>query len=190
MKGPADAAGLRVPVLEDVLASDLKVLFCGTAPGTRSAQVGAYYAHPGNRFWNTLHETGLTPRRVAPADFRAMPSFGLGLTDLAKHVYGADATLRADDFSPAGVRELVERWRPRIVAFTSKRAGRAFHGRAVDYGLQEERMGATRFFVLTSPSGLATGFWQGGRHWHELATLAGVPVPTATATATATACRR
>jgi len=169
---------------------DLKVLFCGTAPGTRSAQVRAYYAHPGNRFWRALHETGLTPRQVAPGDFREIVSFGLGLTDLAKHAYGADATLGADDFSAAGVRELVERWRPRIVAFTSKRAGREFHGRSVDYGLQEERMGATRFFVLTSPSGLATGFWQGGRHWHELAALAGVPAATATAKTMATSCRR
>jgi TDG/mug DNA glycosylase family protein len=170
-----------VPVLEDVLARNLKVLFCGTAPGTRSAQVGAYYAHPGNRFWRTLHETRLTPRQVAPGDFRDILSFGLGLTDLAKHAYGADATLTAGDFSAAGVRELVERWQPCIVAFTSKRAGREFHGRVVDYGLQQERMGSTRFFVLTSPSGLATGSWQGGRHWHELAMLAGAPVPAATA---------
>ena len=33
-------------VLPDVLAPDLHVVFCGTAPGTRSARDGAYYAHP------------------------------------------------------------------------------------------------------------------------------------------------
>jgi len=163
----------RAPVLEDVLDAGLKVLFCGTAPGTRSAQVGAYYAHPGNRFWRTLHEVGLTPHRLAPAEYRTVLSFGLGLTDLAKHASGADATLKREDFSAPTLRQVVERHQPRFVAFTSKRAGREYFGHGVEYGLQQERIGETRLFVLASPSGLATGFWQDGRHWHELAGLAG-----------------
>jgi TDG/mug DNA glycosylase family protein len=162
-----------MPVLPDVLATDMKILFCGTAPGTRSAEVGAYYAHPGNRFWRTLHETGLTPCRVAPADYALVRAFGLGLTDLAKHVSGADATLERGDFSAPTLRRIVERWQPRFVAFTSKRAGHEYFGRNVGYGLQQECIGRTRFFVLTSPSGLAVGSWQQGRHWHELAALAG-----------------
>lgn len=160
-----------MPVLPDVLARDLRVLFCGTAPGTRSAQVGAYYAHPGNRFWKTLHETGLTPHRLAPADYALLPRHGLGLTDLAKHSSGADATLARGDFDPPRLRRIVVRWQPRFVAFTSKRAGQEYFGRRVDYGLQQEQVGRTRFFVLASPSGLASGSWQGGRHWHELAAL-------------------
>ncbi len=168
-----------MPVLPDVLAADLQVLFCGTAPGRRSAEVGAYYAHPGNRFWRTLHETGLTPRRIAPADYALLPRFGLGLTDLAKHASGADATLARGDFSPRRLQRLLERWQPRFVAFTSKRAGQEYFGRRVDYGLQEQQVGRTRCFVLTSPSGLATGSWQEGRHWHELAALVQVREPPA-----------
>jgi len=167
------------PVLEDVLGEGMRVLFCGTAPGRRSAEVGAYYAHPGNRFWKTLYETGLTPCRVAPADFAMVRSFGLGLTDLAKHASGADATLKRADFSAQALRKLVERWQPRFVAFTSKRVGREYFGRHVDYGLQEECVGGTRFFVLASPSGLATGSWQAGIHWHALARLAATCPPVA-----------
>jgi len=35
-------------VLRDVLVSDLRVVFCGTAAGSVSAKQRAYYAGPGN----------------------------------------------------------------------------------------------------------------------------------------------
>lgn len=161
-------------VLEDVLAEGLAILFCGTAPGTRSAAERAYYAHPGNRFWRTLHEVGLTPMRIGAKNYRTVLAHGIGLTDLAKQASGPDASLRPGDFDVERLRALVESWRPAIVAFTSKRAGEAFFGRRVDYGLQPTRQGGTRFFVLNSPSGLASGAWQQGRHWRALARLARV----------------
>jgi TDG/mug DNA glycosylase family protein len=37
---------LPAPVLPDVLAPGLRVVFCGYAPGTASARAGAYYAAP------------------------------------------------------------------------------------------------------------------------------------------------
>jgi double-stranded uracil-DNA glycosylase len=158
-------------VLPDVLAKDLDVVFCGTAPGTRSAQVGAYYAGPGNKFWPTLHATGLTPHRFAPVDFRSVLDHRLGLTDLAKHVSGADSVLRPHDFNVEALRRHIAKYQPRYLAFTSKRAAREFFGSGVQYGLQPHHSGSTRFFVLSSPSGLASGFWQEGRYWHELADL-------------------
>ncbi|HEU5143069.1 MAG TPA: uracil-DNA glycosylase family protein [Solirubrobacterales bacterium] len=48
-------------VLPDLVRPGLRVVFCGTAAGTASARAGAYYAGPGNRFWETLRVTGLTP---------------------------------------------------------------------------------------------------------------------------------
>jgi len=77
-------------ILPDVLAPGLDIVFCGTAAGTQSARQQAYYAHPQNRFWRTLHEAGLTPRRLAAAEYALLPSFGLGLTDLAKFASGMD----------------------------------------------------------------------------------------------------
>ena len=35
-----------------------------------SAKAGAYYANPQNKFWRVLHETGLTPARLQPHQFR------------------------------------------------------------------------------------------------------------------------
>ena len=82
-------------VLPDVLEPGLRIVFCGTAAGHVSARRGAYYAHPQNRFWPALHAIGLTPRRLKPEDYPELPQWGLGLTDLAKHVSGMDRDLPA-----------------------------------------------------------------------------------------------
>ncbi len=82
-------------VLPDVLEPGLKVVFCGTAAGTVSARRGAYYAHPQNKFWRVLFAVGLTPRLVRPEEYRELPQWGLGLTDIAKHVSGMDRELPA-----------------------------------------------------------------------------------------------
>ncbi|OYV45492.1 MAG: hypothetical protein B7X10_05700 [Burkholderiales bacterium 21-58-4] len=54
----------RRHVLPDVLRPDLELVFCGTAAGRASAAAGAYYAHPGNFFWRTVHAVGLIPELV------------------------------------------------------------------------------------------------------------------------------
>ena len=82
--------GAAAHVLPDVLAPGLSIVFCGTAPGHVSAARGAYYAHPQNRFWRSLHEVGLTPNLLRPEDYALMPGFGLGLTDIAKRDRGME----------------------------------------------------------------------------------------------------
>src|SRR4051794_24990543 len=89
-----------LPVLPDVLRRDLRVVFCGTAAGTTSARRREYYAGRGNRFWTILHETGLTPRRLRPAEFRDLVTYGIGLTDVCKTQDGMDRELRAAAFDP------------------------------------------------------------------------------------------
>jgi double-stranded uracil-DNA glycosylase len=126
-------------VLADVLADDLRLVVCGSAAGRRSAELRQYYAGPGNRFWRTLHEVGLTPRVLAPAEFASLTQFGIGLTDLVKRQSRADAGLvfgRADE---TGLRAKIVRHRPRIVCFNGKRSAQEFLGGAVAYGLQPSR---------------------------------------------------
>ena len=160
-------------ILPDVLAPGLRVVFCGSAAGTVSARRGAYYAHPQNRFWRTLFETGLTPRLVAPDEFRTLPRYRLGLTDLAKHVSGSDASLPRDADDPEGLRARIQAIAPRVLAFNGKRpAGvffRALFGiRALDCGPQAQTIGATALFVLPSTAPTARAFWAIAP-WHALA---------------------
>ena len=147
-------------VLPDVMLPGLRLVFCGTAAGTRSAQERAYYAHPGNMFWRTVHGVGLTPRLLRPEEFLLLPTFGIGLTDLAKHHHGNDDELPRDAFDAASLRMKIDRFSPHVLAFTSKNAARAFYGRDVAFGEQPALLGTTRCFVLPSPSGQARASWR------------------------------
>jgi TDG/mug DNA glycosylase family protein len=159
------------PILPDILRAGLDVVFCGTAAGAASARRGAYYAGPGNAFWPTLYRVGLTPRILAPAEFRQVVRYGLGLTDMAKTVSGNDHDLPPDSFDPGRLERAIRRHRPRILAFTSKRAAVAFLGQPVGYGLQQCAVGPTRIFVLPSPSGAARRHWDESQ-WRMLAGMA------------------
>lgn len=161
---------MRDTILPDLLQPGLRLVFCGTAAGRRSALEGAYYAHPGNLFWRALHETGLTPRKFAPAEFQALLALGIGLTDVAKHHMGNDDELPRDAFDAQALHTRIEQHAPRFLAFTSKAAARAALGSAADYGLQAQRIGDTQVFVLPSPSGQARGHWD-LNPWHALAAL-------------------
>jgi len=168
--------GLTAPVLPDILRPGLRIVFCGSAAGAESARVGAYYAGPGNKFWPILHKTGLTDRLLKPANFRTLPDFGIGLTDLAKAASGSDASLPPGADDPAALHDRIRRCRPAILAFNGQRAGRVFlrhhaAARTVDYGPQPWSVGDTAIFVLPSTSGAANGFWDEGP-WHALASRA------------------
>lgn len=156
------------PILPDVLAPGLSVVFCGTAASAESHRRAAYYAHPGNRFWRTLHEAGFTPRRLSPTEYASVQQYGIGLTDLAKYTSGQDADLPGDAFDVDALIAKIERFAPRVVAFTSKNAASAMLGRGLNCGEQDQTVGATRLWVLPSTSGLATRYFE-LRYWQELA---------------------
>jgi len=166
---------LMSAVLPDLLRPGLRAVFCGTAAGTASALRRAYYAGPGNRFWPTLHAVGLTPRLMAPEEYPLLLDLGLGLTDLCKDQSGQDATLRFTAEAAAALRRRILRHRPALLAFTSKTAARHALGLAeVAYGLQPATIGATRLFVLPSPSGAARASWS-EQPWRALAMAARSP---------------
>jgi double-stranded uracil-DNA glycosylase len=155
-------------VLPDLLRPGLRVAFCGTAAGTASARAGAYYAGPGNAFWETLHATGLTPVRLRPAEFGRLLEFGIGLTDLWKVAHGSDAAVGTKGYDIAGLEANVAAAAPKRLAFNGKNAARGALGRQVEYGIQPERIGGAEVWVLPSTSGAARAFWDAA-HWQRLA---------------------
>jgi double-stranded uracil-DNA glycosylase len=174
--GTGLAEGTVVPAIDalpDSMQSGLTLVFVGTAAGHRSAAVGHYYAHPGNRFWPTLHETGLTPRRYDPHEFPRLLELGIGFTDVAKRASGMDHEIPETAFEPLALRTRLRTHRPHLVAFTSKRAASLWFGRPTKHitiGLQPTVEGEPSIFVLPSPSGAASRYWSIAP-WHELATL-------------------
>jgi double-stranded uracil-DNA glycosylase len=157
--------------LPDQLQPHLRLVFVGTAASQRSADLGHYYAHPGNRFWRTIHAVGLTPRLYQPHEFPALLDLGIGFTDMCKAGAGMDHEALKAGVDVAGFIEKMRRYRPQTIAFTSKKAASLFDGRPtarIALGQQPPRDDFPIVFVLASPSGAASGAWS-QQSWQELA---------------------
>jgi TDG/mug DNA glycosylase family protein len=157
--------------IDDILPSDssgLKMLIVGINPGLWTAAVNAPFARPGNRFWPSLHQAGLTDHQVDascgldPADELQLLRRGIGLTNLIGR-----ATVRADELSRQELREgaahLIDRLadiRPSAVAIagitafrTGYRLPKAQLGRQ-DTALIEGWPADVALHVVPQPSGL------------------------------------
>jgi TDG/mug DNA glycosylase family protein len=156
-------------MLPDLLARNLNLVVCGTGAGARSAQVGQYYAGPGNRFWPTLADVGLTPERLTSSEYERVLGFGIGLTDLVKHQAGSDRDLQFAIADVLTLRMKIMGYQPRYFCFNGKRAAQAFFRRdAIVYGVQSVRLGRTVLFVAPSTSRAANGAWD-ITVWQDLA---------------------
>jgi double-stranded uracil-DNA glycosylase len=146
----------------DVLAPDLRVLFCGINPGRWSAAVGAHFANPRNDFWRLLRDAELTPRLLAPEEQHELPALGYGLTNAAVRTTRGSSDLRRADFAGAAERleRLAEQLNPAWIAFVGKEAYRGVFGERPALGTQKRRLGETRLFVLpsTSPANAAVPY--------------------------------
>src|ERR1043166_7241050 len=134
-----DAAGKTLP---DVIARDLRVLFCGINPGLYTAAVGHHFARPGNRFWPALYQSGFTNRLLSAFEERQLLASGIGLSNVVPFATASAAELTREDFIAGGRRlaAKVKRNRPRIVAILGVGAYRtAFANTKAKIGKQPER---------------------------------------------------
>jgi TDG/mug DNA glycosylase family protein len=150
----AAATGKRVA---DVIAPDLKVLFCGINPGLYSAAVGHHFARPGNRFWPALHAAGFTPRLLSPFEERELLSLGYGITNVVDRATGQADELSAEELT-AGARRLerkIRRFRPLYLAVLGITAYRTAFGRKeAVLGKQPSKIAESGIWLLPNPSGL------------------------------------
>src|SRR6266513_1835874 len=109
-----DAAGQTLP---DVIAPNLRVLFCGINPGLYTAAVGHHFARPGNRFWPTLHNSGFTDRLVSPFEERELLKSGIGISNVVPFATASAAELTRENFVAGGRRlgSKAKRYRPKII---------------------------------------------------------------------------
>jgi double-stranded uracil-DNA glycosylase len=153
----ADLAAAKDRTIPDVVPPAGGVLLCGINPGLYSAATGFHFARPGNRFWPALHRSGFTDRLLGPAEQHLLPSYGLGITNLAARATAQAAELTAQELEEGGalLEAFVARHRPRVVAVLGVTAYRtAFGDRTARIGPQERGLGGTRLWILPNPSGL------------------------------------
>jgi len=141
----------------DILAPNLRVLFCGINPGVYSAAVGHHFARPGNRFWPALHASGFTDRLFTPDKDRDLLKLGYGLTNIVERTTASAKDLSNDELLDGALRltRKVEVYQPRVLAILGVSAYRAaFHQPHAVLGQQPELCGGIHLWVLPNPSGL------------------------------------
>ena len=147
--------------VRDVIAPDLRVLFCGINPGLYTAAVGHHFARPGNRFWPALYAAGFTPRLLAPHEERTLLPLGYGITNVVGRATASAADLAPEELV-AGAEVLerkVRRYRPAILAVLGVAAYRAAFTRPrATIGRQLETIAGTPLWVLPNPSGLNASY--------------------------------
>jgi TDG/mug DNA glycosylase family protein len=150
-----------VPGLRDILAANLRVVFCGINPGLSSAKLGHHFANPGNRFWRTIHLAGFTSERISPEHGEMILAYRYGLTTAVERPTSRADELARDEFEHAASRlsTKIAHYAPEYVAFLGKPAFAAIFGkRSVSWGKQVELLGGAKTWVLPNPSGLNRSF--------------------------------
>jgi TDG/mug DNA glycosylase family protein len=147
-----------LPLLRDRIRPGVRVLFVGINPGVRSALTGHHFAGFSNRFWKLLFESGLVPERIGFEDDDRLPEWGYGITNIVSRATPAIDTLSREEFISGRVRLVrkITRHRPEIVALVGITVCRALFPRrrgSVSLGLQPERIGTARVFLLPNTSG-------------------------------------
>jgi TDG/mug DNA glycosylase family protein len=147
--------------LEDIIADNLLVLFCGINPGLRSASDGHHFSTGSNRFWRTLHLSGFTPHEIAAIDDHTILQYGYGLTTVVERPTTRASELSKHEFAASAdafIRK-IEKYKPRYLAFLGKPAFQALTGlKTISWGPQDKKLGGALVWVLPNPSGLNRGF--------------------------------
>jgi len=149
--------------ISDVIAPNLRVLFCGINPGLYTAAVGHHFARPGNRFWKALHDAGFTERLLSPFDERQLLQSGYGITNVASRATATADLLTKEEIVKGGARLVakVRRYHPGVLAILGLGAYRtAFNQSKAVIGRQQEMIGDTILWVLPNPSGLNANYQQ------------------------------
>jgi double-stranded uracil-DNA glycosylase len=147
--------------IDDLIGPDLRVLFCGINPGTRSGELGLHFARPGNRFWKLLCAGGFTDSVLVPAEQHTLPALGIGITNLVPRVTAAASELKAGELrdGAAQLEAKVRTLQPRCVAVLGLQAYRtAFLRPRAVIGLQPERIAGALLWLLPNPSGLQASY--------------------------------
>lgn len=151
----------RDKTVRDVIAPDLRVLFCGINPGLYTAAVGHHFARPGNRFWPALHAGGFTDTVLSPFNERELLKSGYGITNFVMRATASADELTREEIITGGERLRVKvlRYQPRVLAVLGVGAYRTgFNQPKAAIGQQTEKIGNTLLWVLPNPSGLNANY--------------------------------
>ncbi|KAI1610088.1 TDG/mug DNA glycosylase [Exophiala viscosa] len=168
--------------LVDSLRPGLTLVCIGLNPGLMTAATGHAYAHPSNRFWHLLHDSGVTPKKHVAAETRDLQElYSIGNTNICER-----PTRSGDGLSKLELEEgamtlekKIAKYKPEAVVIVGKgiweaiwmvkKGQKRFKDLDFHWGWQDEDMqvgrtvdaegeviwAGSKTFVATSTSGLA-----------------------------------
>ena len=149
------------PLLPDLLAEDLDVLFCGINPALSAARAGHHFSNKNNRFWRVLHAAGFTSHLISPTEDYTILKHGCGLTAAVERPTIRAKEVMKEEFRASADRleQKVRRYNPRFLAFLGKSAFAAISNeKLINWGEQSVLFGGARVWILPNPSGLNCAF--------------------------------
>ncbi|KIV83005.1 hypothetical protein PV11_05066 [Exophiala sideris] len=168
--------------LVDSLRPRLTLVCIGLNPGLMTAATGHAYAHPSNRFWHLLHDSGVTPKKHIAAETRdLMDLYSIGNTNICERPTRSGDGLSKLELEQGAVtlEEKIAKFKPEAVVVVGKgiweaiwmvkKGQKKFKDPNFHWGWQDEDMQVGRTvnadgeiiwvgaktFVATSTSGLA-----------------------------------
>ncbi|RMZ86592.1 hypothetical protein DV736_g6180, partial [Chaetothyriales sp. CBS 134916] len=144
--------------LVDSLRPGLTLVFVGLNPGLKTAQTGHAYAHPSNRFWPLLHESGVTPIRHKPSNTRQlMDLYSIGNTNIVSRPSRDGSSLTPAEMAEGAalLETKIRAFRPEAVAVVGKsiweaiwlaKTGSKIKRDHFTYGWQDEAMNIGRMW--------------------------------------------
>ncbi|WWC91138.1 uncharacterized protein L201_006079 [Kwoniella dendrophila CBS 6074] len=89
----------------------------------RSSTMGHHFSHPTNKYWRSLHQSGLTPRLLDPTEDYLMLDYGYGLTNLVDRPTSEQSELSTLEMK-LNVYNLTRKflkYKPKLVCFVGKK---------------------------------------------------------------------
>lgn len=145
----------------DILAKNLKVVFCGLNPALSAVHAGHNFSSPSNRFWPVLHRAGFTEVRLEPHEERHLLDYGCGVTALVERPSRQAREVTRAEFQQArfSFETKMRYYAPRIIAFLGKQGlGSLLGTREVGWGRNPTMVAGCATWVLPNPSGLNRNF--------------------------------
>ncbi|UJR30335.1 hypothetical protein I4U23_017872 [Adineta vaga] len=145
-------------ILQDILQTNLDIVFVGVNPSLYAVHKGHHYGGPGNHFWKLLYMSGLISDALNGNDDHRMPQYGIGFTNIVQRPSKAGSDITKDEIT-AGAEVLMQKikmYRPKIVAFNGRGIYEVYAGnKHFHYGKQPELFPGTDTHVFVMPSSSA-----------------------------------
>lgn len=137
----------------ELLAPNLRVVFCGINPGLSSAHQGYPFANGSNRFWKVIHQAGFTESQLAPEQWQQLKDNGCGITALVARPTVAASELSRDELRSGGeaLQEKILRYQPRAGDLGQAGVHHRLRGEKRALGQADDDAGRNRGLGIAQP---------------------------------------